>query len=53
MDDVPLQEGDIVGQIRKSQHLMILRELFPFFPTKKTAEPNLVISIVFLVVLGF
>ena len=29
MGDAPPQEGDGVGQIRKTLHLMVLRGLFP------------------------
>ena len=46
------QEGDGVGQNRKTYHLMILRELYPSLPMKKNATANLVISVVFLVALG-
>ena len=52
MGYAPPQEGDGVGQIRKTIHLMVLRGLFPSLPPKKTAKPNLVISVVFLVALG-
>ena len=33
-------------------HLMVYRGLFPSYPTKKMAEPNLVILVIFLVALG-
>ena len=49
MGDAPPQEGDGVGQIKKTEHLQVLRGLFPSLPTKKTAKPNLV---TFLVALG-
>ena len=48
MVDAPPQEGDRVGQIKKTSHLMVLREQFPSFPTKKMAEPNVVILVLFL-----
>ena len=51
MGDAPPQEGDGVGQIIKTEHLMVLRGLFPSLPTKKTAKPNLVILVTFLVAL--
>ena len=50
-DPLPL-EGDKVRQIRKTYHLMILRELYPSLPMKTTAKANLVISVVFWVGLG-
>ena len=50
--DLPPQKDDGIRQIRKTEHLMVLRGLFPSLPTKKTAKPNLVISVVFLVALG-
>ena len=46
------QEGEGVGGVRKTQHLMILRGLYPSLPVKERAEVNLVISVVFLVALG-
>ena len=52
MGDVPPQEGEGVGRVRKTEHLMILRGLYPSLPMKKTAEANLVISVVFLVAFG-
>ena len=52
MGDAPPQEGEGIGQIRKTLHLMVLRGLLPYSPTKKTAEPNLIIWVVFLVALG-
>ena len=52
MGDVPPQEGDGVGQIRKTIHLIVIRGLFPSLPMKKTAKANLVTSVVFLVGLG-
>ena len=45
------QEGEGVGGVRKTQYLMIFWGLYPSFPMKKTAEANLVISVVFLVAL--
>ena len=52
MGEAPPQEGDGVGQIRKTIHLIVIRGLFPSLPTKKMAKPNLVISVVVLVALG-
>ena len=52
MGDLTPQEGDGVGQNRKTYHLMILRELYPSLPMKTTAKANLVISVVFWVALG-
>ena len=49
MGEAPPQEGEAIGQIRKTYNLMALRGLLPSLPTKKTAEPKLVISVVFLV----
>ena len=52
MVDARPQEGDGVGQIRKTLHLIVLRWLFPYLPKKNTAKPNVVISVVFLAALG-
>ena len=52
MGDALPQEGDRVGQNRKTLHLMVLRWLFPSLPKKNTAEPKVVILVVFLVALG-
>ena len=52
MGDASSQEGDVVGQVRGTYLLKGLRGLFPSFPTKKIAEPNLAILVVFLVALG-
>ena len=52
MGDAPHQEGDGVGQIRKTLHLMVIKWVFPSLPTENTAKPNLVLSVVFLVALG-
>ena len=49
---MPPQEGEGVGGIRKTSHLMILRGLFLSLPMKKRAKANLVISVVLLVALG-
>ena len=46
------QEGEGVSLVRKTFHLMVLRGLFPSLPRKKTAKPNLVILVVFVVALG-
>ena len=50
MVDAPSWEGNRVGKIRKTLHL-ILRGPFPSLPTKKTTEPNLLILVVFFVAL--
>ena len=52
MGEAPTKEGVRVGQIRKTLHLMVLSRLFPSLPTKKRAEPNMVISVVLMVPLG-
>ena len=52
MGDVPPQEGEGVGRVRKIKHLMISRGLYPSLPMKKTAEANLVISVVFFGIFG-
>ena len=51
MGDAPPQESVRVGQIRETWHLIVLSGLFPSLPTKKAAEPNLVISMEFLAAL--
>ena len=52
MGDTPPQEGDVVGQVRETYLLKGLMGLLPFFSTKKTTVPNLVILVVFLVTWG-
>ena len=52
MDDLLTQENVRVGQIRNTYTLMAFMKLFPDLPLKKRAQPNLVILVVFLVVLG-
>ena len=52
MGGAPPKEGDGVGRIRKTKHLMVLRGLFPSLPMKKVHKPNLLILMVFLVAWG-
>ena len=52
MGDALLQERDEVGQIRKTQHLMVLRGVFPTLPTENIAEPYFVVLRAFLATLG-
>ena len=52
MGDALPQEGYVVGKVRETYLLNGLRGLFPSFPTKKIAEPNLVILMVFLATWG-
>ena len=47
MGDALPYQGDGVGQIRETEHL-----LFPSLPTKKTAEPNLIVLVVLWLLLG-
>ena len=49
MGDAPPQESDGVGRVQKTWCLMVLGGLFLSLPMKKTAKPNLVISVVFVV----
>ena len=50
--DAPPQEVDKVEKFRKTSHMMVFRGLFPSLLTKKMAETNLVIAVVFLVAFG-
>ena len=52
MGDVLPQENMRVGQIRNTYTLMAFMRLFADLPMEKRAQPNLVILVVFLVVLG-
>ena len=52
MGDVLPKEGEVVGQVRETYLLKGLRGLFPSFPTKKMAEPDLIILVTFLVTWG-
>ena len=51
MGDLPPLEGDGERQIRESEHLMLLRGLFPCLPMIKMAAPNLGILVPFLAAL--
>ena len=52
MGDVLPQENMRVGQIRNTYTLMAFMRLFADLPMEKRAQPDLVILVVFLVVLG-
>ena len=52
MGDMLPQENMRVGQIRNTYTLMAFMRLFADLPMEKRAQPNLVILVVFLVVLG-
>ena len=52
MGDMLPQENMRVGQIRNTYTLIAFMRLFPDLPMEKRAQPNLVILVVFLVVLG-
>ena len=52
MGDMLPQENVRVGQIRNTYTMMAFLKLFQDLPMKKRAQPNLVILVVFLVVLG-
>ena len=51
MGDLPPLEGDGERQIRESEHLRLLRGLFPCLPMIKMAAPNLGILVPFLAAL--
>ena len=52
MGDMLPQENMRVGQIRNTNTLMAFMRLFADLPMEKRAQPNLIILVVFLVVLG-
>ena len=52
MGDMLPQENMRVGQIRNTYTLMAFMRLFADLPMEKRAQPNLIILVVFLVVLG-
>ena len=52
MGNILPQENVRVGQIRNTYTLMAFMRLFPDLPMEKRAQPNLVILVVFLVILG-
>ena len=52
MGDMLPQENMRVGQIRNTNTLMAFMRLFAKLPMEKRAQPNLLILVVFLVVLG-
>ena len=52
MGDMLPQDNVRVGQIRNTYTMMAFLKLLPDLLMKKRAQPNLVILVVFLVVLG-
>ena len=52
MGDASLQGGNMVGQIRKTYHLMIYTGLLPYSTMKKTAKADMVVLMIFFVALG-
>ena len=52
MGDAPPLDSDALGQIRETQHLMVLMGLLCSLPAEKTIKPNLVIFLVFWIALG-
>ena len=52
MGDMLPQEKMRVGQIKNTYTLMAFMRLFADLPMEKRAQPNLIILVVFLVVLG-